>query len=176
MAVTPILSSPRASFWSRSCVAGKMADEEEVPDQKAVHDERCAKTTECAMLYVQYEACAKRVEAKGHGECTGYYMDYLGAIDRCVRHARLRACPSQSARVLSRSASCAGEGGDLCGDQVRRQPHAAHTHRHTHHTHTMPARTLERSCGGGWPIAAPRAGLASFDGAHAFLQLNAAQA
>ena len=48
-----------------------MADDEEVPDQKAMHDERCAKTTECAMLYVQYEACAKRIEAKGHGECTG---------------------------------------------------------------------------------------------------------
>ena len=55
---------------------------------------------------------------------------------------------------------------------MRRQPHAAHTHMHTHHTHTMPARTLERSCGGGWPIAAPRAGLASFDGAHTFRQLT----
>ena len=74
-------------------VAGKMADDEELPDQKQINDDRCAKTTECASLYVHYEARAKRIEAKGHGECTGYYMDYLGAIDRCVRYARLRACP-----------------------------------------------------------------------------------
>ena len=92
--MTPSLSLRRGLILvPRPCVAGKMADDEEVPDQKAMHDERCAKTTECAMLYVQYEACAKRIEAKGHGECTGYYMDYLGAIDRCVRHARLRVCP-----------------------------------------------------------------------------------
>ena len=58
-----------------------MADDDELPDQKQVNDDRCAKKPECASLYVQYEACAKRIEAKGHGECTGYYMDYLGAID-----------------------------------------------------------------------------------------------
>ena len=93
--MTPSLSF-RLILVLRPCVAGKMADDEEMPDQKAMHDERCAKTTECAMLYVQYEACAKRIEAKGHGECTGYYMDYLGAIDRCVRHARLRVCPCRA--------------------------------------------------------------------------------
>ena len=74
-------------------VAGKMADDDELPDQKQVNDDMCAKKPECASLYVQYEACAKRIEAKGHGECTGYYMDYLGAIDRCVRYALPRARP-----------------------------------------------------------------------------------
>lgn len=67
-----------------------MADEEEVPDPKLVADEKCAKTMPCARLYVEYETCASRIEAKGHGECGPYYMDYLGCIDKCVRIAR---CP-----------------------------------------------------------------------------------
>ena len=91
-----------------------MSDEEEpeVLDQKAVADAKCAKSVEVAKLYVEYEACAKRIEAKGHGECTGYYMDYLGAIDKCVRRApiapgpcpclRLLSCAARALRVLRR--------------------------------------------------------------------------
>ena len=62
-----------------------MADDEEVPDPKTVADATCAKTMTCAKLFAHYEACATRIEAKGHGECTGYYMDFLGCVDRCVR-------------------------------------------------------------------------------------------
>ena len=90
------------------------------------------------------------------------------------RDRSLRApCPTARVPLTERacsavfSASCAGEGGDLCGYQVRRQPRAhtrrQHTRRHTR-THKTDARTLKRSCGGGWPIAAPRAGHGSFDG------------
>lgn len=94
----------------------KMGDEEEeLPDQKKIADDRCARTTACAKLFVEYEACSKRIEQKGHGECTGYYMDYLGAVDRCVRCA---CCVCVHTKALSRSDLCAGEGGDLCRDQV----------------------------------------------------------
>ena len=63
-----------------------MADEEEEPvDPKIAIDAKCAASTACTKLLVEYEACAKRIEAKGQGECSGWYMDYLGCIDACVR-------------------------------------------------------------------------------------------
>ena len=120
----------------------KMADEEEeLPDQKKIADDKCARTEACAKLFVEYEACSKRIEAKGHGECTGYYMDYLGAVDRCVRCALLCVHPHESTqRNLSRPDWCAGEGGDLRRDQVVRTQ-----------VHTPGAEVA-------WPIAAPRTG------------------
>ena len=30
------------------------------------------------------ERCAKRIEAKGEGECSGWYMDYLTCVDKCA--------------------------------------------------------------------------------------------
>ena len=86
-----------------------MSDEEEpeVLDQKAVADAKCAKSVEVAKLYVEYEACSKRIEAKGHGECTGYYQDYLGAIDKCVRRAPIAPGPCPCLRLRKPLLSCA---------------------------------------------------------------------
>lgn len=36
---------------------------------------------------VAYEMCGERIEAKGHGDCAGYFMDYVKCVDQCVRPA-----------------------------------------------------------------------------------------
>jgi len=52
----------------------------EVDFTKAV-DDACHKT--CPGAWSKYEACERRIEAKGHGECSGFYMDYLHCVDQC---------------------------------------------------------------------------------------------
>ncbi len=63
-----------------------MSDEEdeEVVDPKMAADEKCSKTAKCATMLAAYEACSERIEAKGRGECTGQYMDFVSCVDVCV--------------------------------------------------------------------------------------------
>lgn len=86
-----------------------MGDEEEPMDPKLVADEKCSKTMACAKLYVEYEACASRIEKKGHGECAPYYMDYLGCVDRCVRFPSFRTHTSPHH-------ACRRRGFEACAD------------------------------------------------------------
>eukprot|EP00326_Haptolina_ericina_P020859 CAMPEP_0181200132 /NCGR_PEP_ID=MMETSP1096-20121128/17584_1 /TAXON_ID=156174 ORGANISM="Chrysochromulina ericina, Strain CCMP281" /NCGR_SAMPLE_ID=MMETSP1096 /ASSEMBLY_ACC=CAM_ASM_000453 /LENGTH=68 /DNA_ID=CAMNT_0023290435 /DNA_START=105 /DNA_END=311 /DNA_ORIENTATION=+ len=58
--------------------------DEEPVDPKAGADAKCAATSKCTKLLLEYEACAKRIEKKGHGDCTGQFMDYTGCVDRCA--------------------------------------------------------------------------------------------
>ena len=59
-------------------------EEEEVVDPKIAQDEKCGKTASCAKILAAYDACAERIEAKGRGECTGQYMDFVACVDNCV--------------------------------------------------------------------------------------------
>ena len=61
-----------------------MDEDEEVVDPKAKLDEKCLATPSCAKLLVAYERCAERIEAKGSGQCTGQYMDYIACVDQCA--------------------------------------------------------------------------------------------
>ena len=69
----------------RTIVPTEVDEDEEPVDPKIAIDEKCSKTTACSKAFVEYEACAERIEKKGHGECSGQYMDYLACIDACVR-------------------------------------------------------------------------------------------
>ena len=69
----------------RTIVPAEVDEDEEPVDPKIAIDEKCSKTTACSKAFVEYEACAERIEKKGHGECSGQYMDYLACIDACVR-------------------------------------------------------------------------------------------
>ena len=51
-------------------------------DCKPAIDERCSHR--CHHQWEDYERCAKRIEAKGEGECSGWYMDYLTCVDKCA--------------------------------------------------------------------------------------------
>ena len=51
-------------------------------DCKPAIDERCSHR--CHHQWEDYERCAKRIEAKGQGECSGWYMDYLTCVDKCA--------------------------------------------------------------------------------------------
>ena len=75
----------------RTIVPAEVDEDEEPVDPKIAIDEKCSKTTACSKAFVEYEACAERIEKKGHGECSGQYMDYLACIDACVRCSLFRA-------------------------------------------------------------------------------------
>ena len=75
----------------RTIVPTEVDEDEEPVDPKIAIDEKCSKTTACSKAFVEYEACAERIEKKGHGECSGQYMDYLACIDACVRRSFFRA-------------------------------------------------------------------------------------
>ena len=78
-------------------------DEDEEPvDPKIAIDEKCSKSTACSKAFVEYEACAGRIEKKGHGECSGQYMDYLACIDACVRCSFFRARAIFAPRAILR--------------------------------------------------------------------------
>jgi len=61
-------------------------EEEEVVDPKESVDTKCKATKECAKLLIAYEACSERIDAKGSGQCTGQYLDYVGCVDNCAAH------------------------------------------------------------------------------------------
>ena len=88
----------------RTIVPAEVDEDEEPVDPKIAIDEKCSKTTACSKAFVEYEACAERIEKKGHGECSGQYMDYLACIDACVRCTPLFA-PAQFLRraIFARS-------------------------------------------------------------------------
>ena len=38
----------------------------------------------CMRQLVAYQKCAKRIEEKHNGHCTGQYFDYWHCVDKCV--------------------------------------------------------------------------------------------
>jgi len=50
-------------------------------DMKDVIDKMCHKN--CHAAWEEYEKCEARIEKKGGGTCTGWYMDYFHCIDQC---------------------------------------------------------------------------------------------
>jgi len=66
-----------------------MSDEEEVEtvDPKLSVDDHCKASVSCMALFLKYEACQTRIEAKGAGTCTGQYMDWVGCVDHCATHS-----------------------------------------------------------------------------------------
>eukprot|EP00591_Stephanopyxis_turris_P011973 CAMPEP_0195516726 /NCGR_PEP_ID=MMETSP0794_2-20130614/8305_1 /TAXON_ID=515487 /ORGANISM="Stephanopyxis turris, Strain CCMP 815" /LENGTH=74 /DNA_ID=CAMNT_0040645389 /DNA_START=59 /DNA_END=283 /DNA_ORIENTATION=- len=65
-----------------------MADDEEdeidLVDPKEELVEKCNQEGAVAAKWADYMACADRIEAKGEGECSGQYFDYLHVLDKCV--------------------------------------------------------------------------------------------
>ena len=41
-------------------------------------------TKKCPNEQKNYDACKKRIEEKGHGDCEAWYFDQLKCIDKCV--------------------------------------------------------------------------------------------
>ena len=90
----------------RTIVPAEVDEDEEPVDPKIAIDEKCSKSTACSKAFVEYEACAGRIEKKGHGECSGQYMDYLACIDACVRRSFFRAraiFAARNFRAMARS-------------------------------------------------------------------------
>ena len=87
----------------RTIVPAEVDEDEEPVDPKIAIDEKCSKTTACSKAFVEYEACAERIEKKGHGECSGQYMDYLACIDACVRRSLCCARAIFAPRNFARS-------------------------------------------------------------------------
>jgi len=59
----------------------------EAPDPCPVKNEldlKCHKTPNCSKMWELYEACGERIKQKGKGECSPWYQDYWGCIDKCV--------------------------------------------------------------------------------------------
>jgi len=61
-----------------------MAEDDEVPDQRAVAEEKCKPS--CSSYMKAYSACTERVakDKTGEAHCTGQYFDYLHCIDACA--------------------------------------------------------------------------------------------
>ena len=50
-------------------------------DTRPIIDKKCH--VNCKNMWDEYEKCEKRIEAKGTGDCSSWYMDYLRCIDGC---------------------------------------------------------------------------------------------
>eukprot|EP00542_Grammatophora_oceanica_P014423 CAMPEP_0194045884 /NCGR_PEP_ID=MMETSP0009_2-20130614/18693_1 /TAXON_ID=210454 /ORGANISM="Grammatophora oceanica, Strain CCMP 410" /LENGTH=63 /DNA_ID=CAMNT_0038690913 /DNA_START=24 /DNA_END=212 /DNA_ORIENTATION=- len=58
-----------------------MADEDPVDPLPSLKAD-CLKS--CPQPKAAYEACIKRIEAKGEGDCEAWYFDMLHCVDKCV--------------------------------------------------------------------------------------------
>ena len=77
--------------------------DDEVVDPKVAIEEKCTNGSTCGKLLVEYERCAKRIENKPGGECSGQYMDFVACVDNCVSR---RA--AHDAGVVGMRAFCEG--------------------------------------------------------------------
>ena len=59
-----------------------MPTEAEAIDTKPAVDKSCEPG--CVSVWETYKKCEARIEEKGRGECSGYYMDYFKCIDKCA--------------------------------------------------------------------------------------------
>eukprot|EP00965_Chrysotila_dentata_P212203 6186884-Pleurochrysis_carterae.AAC.2 len=77
-----------------------IAMDDEVQDPKIALEAKCGASMPCAKLYVKYEECKERIEAKGSGECSAWYMDYVGCVDACVLLTALDVCKGHGSPVF----------------------------------------------------------------------------
>mmetsp|Transcript_6069 Transcript_6069/g.15539 ORF Transcript_6069/g.15539 Transcript_6069/m.15539 type:complete len:81 (+) Transcript_6069:53-295(+) len=58
----------------------------DMPDQAEDPSEQIEKEchVSCTSAWDSYQACAKRIEDKPDGHCTGQYLDYWHCIDKCA--------------------------------------------------------------------------------------------
>jgi ubiquinol-cytochrome c reductase subunit 6 len=63
--------------------------EAEPVDPKPAIDAACH--SGCTKAWDIYKECEARIEAKGRGECSGYYMDYFKCIDHCATKKLFKA-------------------------------------------------------------------------------------
>lgn len=74
-------------------------------DQSPAIEKECHGS--CLSAFAAYEACAKRIEDKPDGHCTGQYLDYWECIDKCSAGVpRERAEGPRAARGQSSCVSC----------------------------------------------------------------------
>ncbi len=60
----------------------KLQSEEDPVDILPQLRQDCLKT--CPAPKANYEACVKRIESKGEGDCEAWYFDMLSCVDKCV--------------------------------------------------------------------------------------------
>eukprot|EP00552_Chaetoceros_brevis_P003238 CAMPEP_0197736322 /NCGR_PEP_ID=MMETSP1435-20131217/1615_1 /TAXON_ID=426625 /ORGANISM="Chaetoceros brevis, Strain CCMP164" /LENGTH=67 /DNA_ID=CAMNT_0043324425 /DNA_START=35 /DNA_END=238 /DNA_ORIENTATION=+ len=58
-----------------------MSDEEPVDPLPGIRE---ACLPKCPVPKKAYEACIKRIEAKGEGDCEAWYFDMLTCVDKCA--------------------------------------------------------------------------------------------
>ena len=63
--------------------------EAEPVDPKPAIDAACH--SGCVKVWDIYKECEARIEEKGRGECSGYYMDYFKCIDHCATKKLFKA-------------------------------------------------------------------------------------
>eukprot|EP00565_Helicotheca_tamesis_P003809 CAMPEP_0185725716 /NCGR_PEP_ID=MMETSP1171-20130828/1907_1 /TAXON_ID=374046 /ORGANISM="Helicotheca tamensis, Strain CCMP826" /LENGTH=88 /DNA_ID=CAMNT_0028393909 /DNA_START=76 /DNA_END=342 /DNA_ORIENTATION=+ len=60
----------------------KQADDEDPVDPLPTIRAECLKA--CPAPKAAYDACVKRIEDKGEGDCEAWYFDMLHCVDKCV--------------------------------------------------------------------------------------------
>lgn len=63
-------------------LSGKIQSEQEVVDPLPKLKEECL--GKCPTPKGNYDACVKRIEATGEGDCEAWYFDMLHCVDKCV--------------------------------------------------------------------------------------------
>jgi len=58
-------------------------DDDEVVDILPQIRKECLKVS-CSAEKAAYDACVKRVQVKGDGDCEAWYFDMLGCVDHCA--------------------------------------------------------------------------------------------
>jgi len=77
-------SEPQPSPTNHNILTPPQSDEDDNDpvDRLPVYREECRST--CVKEIADYDACVKRIEEKGSGDCEAWYFDSLKCIDKCV--------------------------------------------------------------------------------------------
>ena len=77
----PASRPPRSPHLAPSRINALLASYDLAQDTRPIIDQKCH--VNCKNMWDEYEKCEKRIEAKGTGDCSSWYMDYLRCIDGC---------------------------------------------------------------------------------------------
>jgi len=83
-------ADPKQNTMAEARYGGAYVPKEAEPvDPKPAIDAACH--SGCTKAWDIYKECEARIEAKGRGECSGYYMDYFKCIDHCATKKLFKA-------------------------------------------------------------------------------------
>ena len=73
---------------SRTCSLLGIQRQRDMPEDGEIVDAKKALEADCkpayAHLWNEYQACSKRIAAKGYGDCAMQYQDYFQSVDKCI--------------------------------------------------------------------------------------------